>query len=331
MTRRKASLASALAPIIAAYLSLKEALGRHYAVERDVLEHLDRFLASRVADITPGTFTSWCLTQQHLASGVRRNRMRIVRNLCLYRRRDEPGCFVPDQALFPPLHQRIRPHIFTEGEIARLLGAAERLAPSPSSPLRREGFRLAIVLLYTTGLRRGELLRLTLGDYDLREHTLLIRESKFHKSRLVPLSPDGAREIDVYLEARRTLGLPLSTEAPLLWNRSRGGQPYSGGGFGQGIRTLLRITATRSKAGRLPRVHDFRHTFAVHALLRWYRAGADVQAKLPLLASYMGHVSIASTQHYLQLIEPIAAAASERFRQQCGTLVVAPPAPGGLR
>lgn len=328
---QKTGLVSVLTPIIAGYLSLKEALGRRYAIERSVLEHLDRFLAATATDIAPDTFRSWCLTQQHLASGVRRNRMRIVRNLCLYRRRNEPGCFVPDQALFPPLHQGIRPHIFTEGEVASLLDATEGLTPSPSSPLRREGFRLAIVLLYTAGLRRGELLRLTVGDYEPQEHTLLIRESKFHKSRLVPLSPDVSREVGRYLKARRARGLPFASDTPLLWNRSRGGRPYTGTGLTQGIRQLLRMTGIRTGEGRLPRVHDFRHAFAVHALLRWYRAGADVQAKLPLLAAYMGHVSIASTQHYLQLIEPLAASASARFDRHFGTLVTAPPALGGMR
>jgi len=326
----KTGLSSVLAPIIAGYLSLKEALGRRYAIERSVLEHLDRFLAARATDIAPNTFTGWCLTQQHLASGVRRNRMRIVRNLCLYRQRTEPGCFVPDHALFPPLHQRIRPHIFTEGEIASLLDAAEGLTPTPSSPLRREGFRLAIVLLYTTGLRRGELVQLILGDCEPQEHTLLIRESKFHKSRLAPLSPDVGREIDRYLKARRIRGLPFSKDTPLLWNRSRGGRPYTGAGLAQGIRQLLRTTGIRTREGRLPRVHDFRHGFAVNALLRWYRTDADVHAKLPLLAAYMGHVSIASTYHYLQLIEPLAASASARFDRHCSTVVTARPAPGGL-
>jgi integrase len=97
------------------------------------------------------------------------------------------------------------------------------------------------------------------------------------------------------------------------------------------MRRLLRAAQIATQTGRLPRVHDFRHTFAVQALLRWYGAGADVHAKLPLLATYMGHVSIVSTEYYLQFVEPLAAFASERFARHCGALVTSAPADGGAR
>jgi len=147
-----------------------------------VLAHLDRFLAARRVDLVAETFAAWCLTLQHLASGTRRARMRIVRNLCLYRERSEPGCFIPDKGLFPPHHQAIRPHIFTDNEIVQLLTVARALTRSSKSPLRPENMRLAIVVLSTTGLRRGELTQLTVGDYDAPQRTLAIRQSKFHKS-----------------------------------------------------------------------------------------------------------------------------------------------------
>ena len=94
---------------------------------------------------------------------------------------------------------------------------------------------------------------------------------------------------------------------------------------------LLRAAQISTETGRVPRLHDLRHTFAVQALLRWYRAGADVNAKLPLLATYMGHVSIVSTEYYLQFVGPLATLASERFARQCGALVTAPAARGGAR
>jgi len=97
------------------------------------------------------------------------------------------------------------------------------------------------------------------------------------------------------------------------------------------MRPLLRAALIDTQIGRLPRVHDFRHTFAIQALLRWYRAGVDVNAKLPLLATYMGHVSIVSTEYYLQFVEPLATLASERFARQCGRLITAPAARGGAR
>ena len=96
------------------------------------------------------------------------------------------------------------------------------------------------------------------------------------------------------------------------------------------VRALFRQTGVRTATGQLPRTHDFRHGFAVNVLLRWYRAGVNVQAKLPFLAHYMGHVSIVSTAYYLQFVEPLAAAASTRFAACCGTLIT-PPVTGGAR
>jgi len=315
---------SVLGPVIENYVALKQALGRHYRTESDILQHLDAFLADAGGDLTAETFARWCCTREHLTPGVRRTWMRVVRNLCLYRRRREPACFVPDPLQFPLPHQPVRPHIFTEAEIARLLNEAQRLAPGNRSPLHGENMRLALVLLYTAGLRRGELQRLIVGDYDRRERTLLIRESKFHKSRLLPLSGDAARELEAHLRTRRARGLPAGSNAPMMWNAYGRGGAYTGAGLGQGIRSLFQAADIRTAAGRWPRVHDLRHTFAVQALLRWYRAGEDVQAKLPYLATYMGHVSIVSTQHYLHFIEQLAASASERFERLCGDLIAAP-------
>ncbi len=320
---------SVLGPTVTRYLALKRALGRRYDAERRVLESLDTFLTTQGADLAADTFAQWCRSDEHLASGVRRNRMRIVRNLCLYRRRTEPTCFVPDPALFPALHQPVQPYIFTEAEIARLLDETAQLERSPISPLRPELFRLAITLLYTTGLRRGELLRMTWGDYDPRERTLLVRETKFHKSRLLPLSPDAVDELEGDLQACRAQRLPVSSDTPLIWNRRAGGKAYTGVGLGHVFRELFERAGIRKPDGQLPRIHDLRHTYACHALLRWYRRGEDVQAKLPVLATYLGHVSIVSTEYYLHLIEPVATAAAERFARHCTGLVTPPAAAFG--
>jgi integrase/recombinase XerD len=325
MSQRGGPLLSDLGPIIAQYIRLKQALGRHYATERDVLAHLDRFLAAqgKGAELSAKTFAQWCATIGHLSSGVRRSWMRIARNLCLYRQRTEPACFVPDPSGFPAPHQPRRPHLFTEEQILRLLRATDDLRPHSNSPLFREVFRLAVVLLYTAGLRRGELVRLALSDYDPIERTLRIRATKFHKSRLVPLSCDAAREMEDYLDARRRL--PHAADAPLLCNRSRGLRPYTGEGLGQRLRQLFRCAGLQATSGELPHVHDLRHTFAHEALLRWYRAGVDMQSKLPALATYMGHVSIVSTEHYLALFEPFALEASARFARHCEPFLAMAP------
>ena len=313
---------SALAEPIASYLRLKEALGRRYAVERAILRALDGFLTDAHADLTADTFAAWDATLTRLTSGVRRNWLRVARNLCLYRRRTCPTTFVPDVAAFPKPHISVRPHIFTAEEIARLVRAAEQLRPTPASPTRGTVFRLALVLLYTTGLRRGELLRLTVGDYHADEQLLLVRESKFHKSRLVPLSADARDALDAALLVHRQQGLPFAADTPLIWNRSRaGGRSYTGVGLGAGFRTLCMHAAIRTSTGARPRLHDLRHTFAVHALLRWYHAGVDPQAKLPFLAAYMGHISPISTAYYLPFVPALAEVASARFLAVAGAWV----------
>ena len=321
---RDQAFTSVLGSTVTQYLALKRALGRRYDIEGRILKSLDTFLTAEGSDLTADTFAAWCRREEHLASGVRRNQMRTARNLCLYRRRAEPTCFVPDASLFPALHQTVQPYIFGEAEIGRILQEAARLERSPDSPLRPELFRLAITLLYTTGLRRGELLRLTTGDYDPRERTLFVRDTKFHKSRLLPLSTDADNELGRYLQARRAHPLPRSSSTPLIWNRRAGGKAYTGMGFGRVVRELFEKARIQKLDGHLPRIHDFRHTYACHALLRWYRNGEDVQAKLPILSAYMGHVSIASTQYYLHLIDPLAAAASARFARHCAGLVTLP-------
>jgi integrase/recombinase XerD len=310
-------------PLMQQYIALQQALGRRYHTEQYVLAGLDRFLAAHpVRDLTAETFAAWCHTQGHLKPGVRRARLRIVRNFCLYRQRTAPQCFVPDHHVFPAPHQPLHPHLFTEAEIARLLRAAACLTPIPRAPLRAAVVRLAIILLSTTGLRRGELLRLVIGDYDPRAQTLLIRASKFHKSRYLVLAPDGAWEVEQYLQARRRHHLSVDAAIPLIGHGYTQGRAYTGTGLGTILRQLCHSAAIYTADGRCPRVHDFRHSFAVQALLRWYHNGDDVQAKLPFLATYMGHVSIVSTAYYLPFIEALAGVASARFAAQYAALVV---------
>jgi integrase len=186
---------------------------------------------------------------------------------------------VPDKTLFPGKHQPVLPYIFSVKDIQRLLAEAEKLHPTGNSPLRPENMRLAVLILFTTGIRRGELVRLVLGDYDDTEKTLLIQASKFHKSRLVPISPSTARELEDFLDKRRIAGAPGASESPLLWNRCDGGRGYTGAGLAQGLRNLFRRVGIHRQDGRLPRVHDLRHAFAANALLRWYQDGVDIGAK----------------------------------------------------
>jgi integrase len=242
-------------------VDLKRALGRRFDPQTRTLESLDRFLqdqATKYPDLNAAAFQAWCQTQEHVASGVRRVRMQQVYNFCLYRRRTEPQCFVPDPTLFPKPHQSVQPYIFSEQEVARLLQAALGLKRVPASPLRSDVIRLAIVLLFTTGIRRGELLRLTLGDYNRRNATLLIRESKFHKSRLLPLNGDITEDIERYLRVRAQRKLPGSSDTALIGNATKGGRAYSAWSLQCYFRSLLRQCSIFTPKGRLPRIHDAR-------------------------------------------------------------------------
>lgn len=312
---------SRLGPTMARYVALKRALGRRGDSVEYILGYLDRFLVSRQADdVTRETVVAWADSMTHLSGTTRRNRLRAVYHFCLFRHRDDPRVYVPDPTQFPAAVPRPWPHIFSEADIVRLLATANALPAHAASPLHREVARIALVILYTTGLRRGELVRLTLRDYDPVAQVLHIRETKFYKSRLVPLSVDAAAEVDRYLLARQTHRAPSQAEAPLLahchgaWFRS-----YTGTALGQLLHKVMRTAGLRTVQGRVPRVHDLRFTFAVQALWRWYRAGTDVHARLAALATYMGHGSIRSTQYYLTFFPPTVEAASERFRTQCAS------------
>lgn len=319
-------LRSALGPVIDSYLELQRTLGRQYRNEARVLGRLDSFLAARHAEaLTAGHFAAWVGSEAHLSPTTRRIYMCLVRNLCLYQRRNDPRCFVPDLHGFPRRGPTAPPFILNDRQIVALLRSAAELPATRDSPLRPAVYRLAIALLYTAGLRRGELVRLALADCDAARGTLRVRSSKFHKSRLVVLSADAIRELQEYLEQRLQFG--AEPAAPLLAHGPGARRAYSGTGLSDGVRRLFRAADVRNAHGARPRVHDLRHTYAVHALLREYRCGRDPQTLLPTLATAMGHASPAATARYLTCLEPVLAAAAERvadrLRPRLGTV------PGG--
>jgi integrase/recombinase XerD len=188
--------------------------GRRYYAEEYVLRALHRFVARRhAADLSAAVFEQWCAALAHLSPNTRRGRQLLVRKLCLFRRRREPKCFVPDPTGFARPRPYRSPVIVTSAQVASLLRAADKLVSSQHFPLRPAVMRMAIVLLYTAGLRRGELIRLLLADVDAHNGILRIRESKFHRSRWVPLSPDACLELRSYLRQR--------LKSPLISDRQR--------------------------------------------------------------------------------------------------------------
>lgn len=307
---------------VASYLANRRAFGRRYSSEEWMLGTLRRFLAARrAADLNQDLFDQWRKTLVHLNPNTQRGREMAVYKFCSHRRRTEPHCFLPDPLSFARARPYRLPILFEAAQIAELLRMASALPPHSNSPLRPHVLRLAIVLLYTAGLRRGELVRLRMDDVDPRSGVLRIRESKFHKSRWVVLSSSARKELHRYLALRRRTHNGTCSTAPLLFNGKRNSSCYSGAGLAQAIRSLIVAANIRDCSGRRPCIHSMRHSFAVSALLRWYEAGADVQSCLPKLALYMGHVSIVSTAYYLRQMPAVVMRASEKFARAYATMI----------
>lgn len=301
---------SALAEHVAAYLDHWRSLGRRYRHEEWLLRTLMKELpALGYDDLTEDSVCAWFHSRRHLHANTRRKWAQLLRHFCVFRRRADAGCYVPAAEHACRARPYVAPVILGGPEIAHMMATADALEPSPNSPLRPATMRMAIVLLYTTGLRLGELQRLTLADVEDGGALLRVRASKFHKSRVLPLSAGTQGELLAYLVRRAEAGFDTRPASPLLCTRAR--RPtsaYSISGLQHGLKALL-----HSAISRPARVHDLRHSFAVQALARWYRQGADVQVQLPKLAMYMGHVSIESTAYYLRWTDEIAALASDRF------------------
>jgi integrase/recombinase XerD len=318
----RTDIASPLVSAIAAYIAHRRALGRSADQEEWLLHRLRRFLGARGStELDAQGFEAWRHRFRDRHPNSRHTYENIVYRFCCYRRRTEADCFLPDPRGFARCvpHAASRP--IEPGEIARLLLLASALPNTAGSPLRPAVMRLALVLLYTSGLRLGELVRLRLGDVDPRRLILYIRESKFHRSRWVPLSASAGAELRAYLEVRDHLQHHTPPQAPLLCHRQHGWCGYSVSGMYNALHALFLAAGLGQAPGSCPRVHDIRHGFAIQALLRAYEENGDAQTLLPRLALYMGHVSIASTLTYLKLMPSVMAKAAERFERRFGELV----------
>lgn len=214
----------------------------------------------------------------------------------------------------PRIVRSFKPYIYSHDELRSLLGATISL-PTCRTPLQPLTFRTLLLILYGAGLRPSEGIRLRCCDVDLRNQILSIWNTKFFKSRLVPIGKRLTEAIKRYHKERESLPFPARDRSAFFATRT--GQSIS-------LHTLERVFAQlRERAGVRrpasdrfqPRIHDLRHTFAVHRLISWYRQGVDVQARLPFLATYLGHVNLAGTQSYLTMTSELLTEASQRFER----------------
>jgi integrase len=234
------------------------------------------------------------------------NEIQPLRAFFVFRRRSHPGTFVPgDEWPRRTRHSRFVPRIFSVSEVKAALATAAALS---GPKLRRRTFRLLILLIYCTGLRPGEAMRLRPSDVDLSRRVLLIRDSK-KKTRLVPFRWDLAREVRRYVDARP----PTALDSPLLVKAN--GKGYSRGLLEQ-LARLFATAGIKTTRGRPPRAYDLRHTFAVQRLTLWYRAGSDLHAKLPWLSAYLGHNDLLATEVYLRATPELLAEAGRRLERR---------------
>jgi site-specific recombinase XerD len=316
-----------LAPSIFPYADLRRSLGLKEDVTRNTLLDLDRFAQTQgIASpdrITTALIEQWMKPMEVIAA-VRIRKARCVRRFFDHLR--TLGMVVanpvPASLLAKGKHQSkcFKPFIFTTEQLAAILAKAARLPDSKRFPRRAQTCSAMLTLLCALGLRHGEVRRLRLRDVDLGRQALFIEQTKFYKDRYVPFGPKVARRLEQFLEVRRTALPPASEDALLFLTPSR--VPLAYESLYKAFREILHDLGITSVAGqRPPRVHDLRHTFAVHRLLRWYREGVNVQSRLPLLSVFMGHVDVHSTQVYIAMTGDLLREANARFHQYVASVI----------
>ena len=222
---RPSGFHSFLATPLRSYLARQRSLGRRYCKEEWILRGLDLVLhrdypCGRV--FTRAMFDRWALELATLSPTSRRLRMLCVAKFCRYLAWMRPTTFVPNPRNFPKQLPHRAPYLLSEHEVVRLLAGTRTINPSRKNPLRHATMRVALLLLYCCGLRRGELLKLRLADIDTEQQLLRIQQTKFYKSRLVPCSSSVGEELRKYLQLRRRQGMPMDPSMPLLWNGRSG-------------------------------------------------------------------------------------------------------------
>lgn len=242
-------------------------------------------------------------------------RLAKVRHFARYLKQFEPDTEVPEEQVFGPEPGRVTPHIFHEDEIVELLAAARRLGPRGS--LRPTTYETLFGLMASTGLRVSEAIHLRDADVDLRHRMLTIRQTKFAKSRQLPIHPSTVAKLARY-RRQRARQVPTSADMPFLvgCRGRRLGQPLNG-------RQVHRVfNALRDSLGWVnrgahaaPRLHDLRHTFAVSRMMRWHAEGADIDQMMLALSTYMGHAEIFYTYWYLTAVPELMALAGGKFER----------------
>ena len=304
----------ALAAALAEYLAVRRCLGFKLARDGLLLEQFvgfcERAGASRV---TSDLALAWVSAPTEASPGWLAMRLTVVRGFARWLQASDPATEVPPLGWLPP-RRRTAPYLYSADDVAALLAAARRVR----WPLSAASYETLIALLAVTGMRVGEAIRLDRSDLSPGEGllTITIWDSKFGTSRQLLLHPSAVRALGCYLRRRAELS-PAPGEPALLVHPAGNRLNYPA--VQQMFGVLLGRAGIRPRSDRCrPTIHGLRHSFAVNTLIRWYREGADVQARLPQLSTWLGHTDPKWTYWYLSASPELLALAAERLEAPLG-------------
>jgi integrase len=293
------------------YLSCRRALGFALKIEGAQLLRFARYAdqVDHQGPITTELAVRWAMLPKYADQGYWARRVDLVRRFAKHRMLFDPYTEIPPKGLLGHAYCRITPHIYSDQEIQALIAAAWKLGPL--NGLKPHTYATLFGLLASTGLRISEALGLAQNDVDLQNGVLTIGESKFKKSRLVPLHPSAVIALRRYSEHRTQYHPKATSKAFFLTEHGTSLKYHT---------CLLTFHHLRGQLGwagngekRPPRIHDMRHTFAVRRLLRWYQEGVEVGRMIPALATYLGHVKVSDTYWYLTAVPELMEVISQRF------------------
>ena len=303
---------SALRDALAEYVAVRRALGTKYQEPAATLGHFVDFVEREGAEfITTGLALRWAQESKGVQRATWARKLSMVRGFAAWRSAFDQRTEVPPRRLLDVRHRRPKPYIYTERDIEQLMSEAARLK-SPKE-LRGLTYVTLIGLLAATGLRPGEAIALDVADVDLEAGILTVRQTKFGKSRFVPVEQSTCSALAHYAKRRDAVFPRRQTGAFLVSERGARLGPYAARRtFAEVSRAIgLRAPAADKRIGRGPRLQDFRHAFTTRRLVDWYRAGLDVDREMPKLTTYLGHANTVSTYWYIEAVPELLQLATE--------------------
>ena len=305
---------SALRKVAEDYLAIRRTLGFKLKDHgRLVVQFVDYLEDVGAAVITTEQALAWLWLRTTASPFRQRRRLAAIREFTRYAQSIDPRTQVPPRGLLSIRFQRPVPYLYSEDEIAQLMAAARSIP----SPLHAATYETLIGLLAVTGMRLGEAIGLDQQDLDLTGHLIVVRCGKFNKPRQVPVHLSTVEALHAYSQERDRL-CPRPKCASFFVS-SRGGRISRSRVHAAFARLRDQTGLGTTHRSRPPRLHDLRHTFVLRTLLNWYQAGIDVQAQLPLLSTYLGHVDPKSTYWYFQAAPELLALAAERLECAWGS------------